>query len=246
MDKELKRELKADEFASVIDHALVWLNAHKDEARITAVVLAVVAAVLGGVVYFQGVRRREVARDFAEALKTFDAPVASAPSPEREVPAGRIFPTAKEKYTQAVGAFDGLTRKAPASAEGERARYFAALSRIEIGQVGEAERALSELAARREAGLLEPALARLALAELYRRNGQTDKAAELFRQLATDSASVLPRDYALLRLAVMLEDAKKLAESRAAYERLSDEFPRSVYAPEARRRADQLKSVVEG
>jgi tetratricopeptide (TPR) repeat protein len=243
LDKELKKQIKEDEFVSSVEHLLAWFREHRDEARITAAVLAVVAAVLGAAFYFQGARQREAERGFAEALQTFDAPVAS---PEGEAPGGKTFPTPKEKYSEAAVSFDGLARKFPTTAEGRRARYFAAICRLEIGQYKEAEHTLGELSAEREAGMLEPALARLALADLYRRTGQTDKAVDLYKQFAADPSATMPRDFALMSLASTLESAQKLAEARASYRRIYEEFPGSVYAPEARRRADRLDSAVEG
>ena len=243
MDKEFKKQIKEDEFKSAVVHAFDWSKLHSAEVRITAVVAVILAVVLGAVGYFQAEKRKEAEQGFADAVETFSAPV-SAPS---EAPArgGKSFATAQEKYTQAAAAFDGLARKFPSRPEGLRARYLAALSRVEIGQYPEAEKALSEIAADRRASALEPALARLALADMYRRAGQTDKAVAAFRDLAADTTSALPRDAALMSLAGTLEDAKKLAEARASYKRLSEEFPQSVYAPEAQRRADRLAPAVE-
>ena len=48
----------------------------------------------------------------------------------------------------------------------------------------------------------------------------------------------------LLELASTLESARRPAEAGAAYRRIVEEFPGSVYAPEARRRADHLGGVV--
>ena len=243
MDKEFKKQIKEDEFKSAVVHAFDWSKLHSAEVRITAAVAVILAVVLGAVGYFQGEKRKEAEQGFAEAIETFSASV-SAPL---EAPARgtKSFATALEKYTQAAAAFDGLARKFPSRPEGLRARYLAALSRIEIGQYPEAETALTEIAADRRAFALEPALARLALAEMYRRAGQTDKAVAAFRELAADTTSALPRDAALMSLAGTLEDAKRLAEARASYKRLSEEFPESVYAPEARRRADRLTPAVE-
>ena len=243
MDKEFKKQIKEDEFKSAVVHAFDWSKLHSAEVRITAAVAVILAVLLGTVVYFQGAKRKEAEQGFAEAIETFSASVGT-PS---EAPArgAKSFATAQEKYTQAVTAFDGLARKFPTRPEGLRAKYLAALSRVEIGQYTEAEKTLGEIAADRRAGALEPALARLALADLYRRSGQTDKAVAAFRELAADTTSALPRDAALMSLAGTLEDAKRLAEARASYQRLSEEFPQSVYAAEARRRADRLAPAVE-
>jgi tetratricopeptide (TPR) repeat protein len=246
LDRERKKQIKADEFVTVVERSVAWLDAHRDESRVTVGVLVVVAAALAGVVYFTGTKRREAEREFASALQTFGAPIASAQTPDSPTPAGKVYPNAQEKFAEAAAAFDGLARKFPSRAEGVRAKYLAAISRLEGGQYAEAEKELNAMAGRREAGVLEPALARLALAELYRRTGKTDQAVELYREFAADPASAMPRDFALMSLASTLEDARKIAEARASYRRLLEEFPSSVYAAEARRRADRLDSAVQG
>ena len=40
-----------------------------------------------------------------------------------------------------------------------------------------------------------------------------------------------------------LEDAQRFAEARAAYRQLTEEFPASVYAAEARARAEYLATA---
>jgi TolA-binding protein len=244
LQKELKRQIREDEFKTAVEHALEWGRAHRAEVRVTAIVAVVLSAALGAAAYFQTKQRAEAERSFAEAVETFEAPLASAAGAPPGPPT--TFATAQEKYASAAASFDGVARKFPSRPEGLRARYFAALSRIELAQYAEAEKALLEIAADRRTGALEPALARLALAELYRRSGQTDKALEGFRQIVSDPGSAVPRDAALMSLATTLEDAKRLAEARASYRRLFEEFPTSVYAPEARRRAARLDTAVEG
>jgi TolA-binding protein len=245
LDKELKKQIKEDELKSAVEHALGWGRSHSAEVRVTALVALVLAGVLGAVGYFQTRERRQAEEGFGEAIATLGLPVLTATDPT-PAPGTPAFRTANEKHTAAVVAFDGVARKFSSRPEGLRARYLAALSRIEIGQFSEAEKALIEIAADRRAGVLEPALARFALAELYRRSGQVDKATEGFRQIFSDPGSAVPREAALMGLGESLEGARKLAEAQATFRRLAEEFPGSVYAPEARRRAERLNSVVEG
>jgi hypothetical protein len=152
-----------------------------------------------------------------------------------------VFAPAEDKYKTAAAAFEGVERRFSSSVTGLRAKYYAALSRAELGQYAEAEKALKEIQAR-GAGL-EPDLARLALADIYRRNGQVDKAVEAYRALATNPAATVPRDFALLGAAQALDDSKRWAEARAAYRQLVEDFPASVYAAEARARAEYLQSL---
>jgi hypothetical protein len=241
LKKELREEIKQDEFASGLEKAVEWIAAHRDEVRIGAGVAVVLLAAVGAVAYFQGQRAREADRAFRDALTTFEAPVASELPPGAERPAGQVFATAEEKYKTAAAAFEGVERRFGSSKAGLRAKYYAALARIELGQYKEAEKALREIQST-GAGL-EPELARAALAGLYRRSGETDKAVEAYRGLATNPSANVPRDFALLSAAQTLEDAKRWAEARAAYRQVFEEFPASVYAADARARAEYLQGL---
>jgi len=241
LKKELKEQIKQDEFASGLEEALAWISAHRDEVRIGAGVIAVLLAAGGAFAYFQGQRSREADRALRDALTTFEAPVASELAVGADRSSGQLFATAEDKYKTAAAAFEGVERRFGSTATGLRARYYAALSRIELGQYAEAEKSLKEIQARGDG--LEPELARVALAGLYRRRGQVDKAVEAYRGLATNPSANVPRDFALLCAAETLEDARRWAEARSTYRQLVEQFPASVYAAQARTRADYLQSL---
>jgi tetratricopeptide (TPR) repeat protein len=243
LDKGLKKHIKEDELVSGFQKLLAWGMSHRDEVRLTAGIVVVVAAVVGGVSYYTSHRRLEAGLAFAEAFEVMSAKVTSDLPAGADKPTGLSFATSEEKYKKAAAAFEGIGRRYPSLPVGQRALYFGALARLELGDTAAAETVLKDIAARREAGALEPAVARLALAELYRRGGQLDKAVESYRQFAGDTTVPMPRDYALMELASCQEEAKKPAEARASYERLLQEFPASVYAQEARRRAEFLASA---
>ena len=238
MRKELKDQIKQDDLTTGLEQAAAWAARHRDELRIGGLVFLVLAGAALAITHVREQRLREGDRALRDALTTFEAPVASELPPGAERPAGQVFPSAEEKYKTAAAAFEGVARRYPSSIAGVRATYFGALSRLELGQYAEAEKALKELQ-ERGAGL-EPDLARLALADCYRRSGQVDKAVEAFRSFASNPSASLPRDQALMSAAQTLEDARRFAEARAAYRQLTEEFPASVFAAQARARAEYL------
>lgn len=240
MRKELRKQIKQDELVTGVDRALGWLAAHREEARVTGIVLVVACALAGGLVYLQDRRTREAERALAEAFEIYHAPVQAELPPGSAKPAGTAYATPAEKLVKAAAAFDGIERRFGARPAGVTAAYYAALCRAELGSTAEAEKALAALGAQRDSDRLEPALARLALADLYRRSGQVDRAIDAYRQAAEDVSLPLPRDHALMSLAGVLEEAGRFAEARAAYQRLAAEFPASVYAADARTRAEYL------
>ena len=243
MDRGIKKHIKEDEIVTGFQKMLVWAGAHRDEVRLTAGIVVLLAAVAGGLAWYTSQRRHVASVAFADAFEILQAPVTADLPAGADQPTGLSFPTSEEKYQKAAAAFEGIERRYASLPVGQRARYFGALARIELGDSATAETVLKDMAARREAGALEPALARLALAELYRRVGKLDQAIDAYQQFAGDAAVPLPRDYALMGLGTAQEEAAKPADARATYERLLQEFPASVYAPEARRRAEFLGSA---
>jgi len=246
LKRELRKQIRQDELVSGFEQALNWSRAHQDEVKIGGIALLTVVVIGGGLTYFVQHRHQAAEAAFGEALRTFQAPVAGDTDPGEPPPASEpTFPTAKEKFQKAAAAFDGVERRYPSEPAGRRARYFGALARIELGDYPQAEKALKDTAAEKDQNAIEPALARLALGELYVRSGETDKAIDTFREIAQDPKAAVGRDYALLSLGTILEGAKRFAEASASYKRLTEEFPASVYAAEARQRADYLQSALQ-
>src|SRR5262245_36895565 len=242
MKRELKKQIKQDEFVSWLDHTITWLRAHEREAKVTGGIVLAVAVGWLGLSSWMRSRNHAAEEDLSAALKTFHAPVAGEPGAETAGQA-KVFATAAERYRQAAQELAEVSRRYPSQSAGRRARYYEGLSRLELGQYDEAQKALSEVAAGRHDKDLSPSLARLQLAELEQRRGRTDEALKLYQQLADDSSLALPRDHVLMALCSALEQAHRLPEARDAYRRLAEEFPDSVYASEARRRADDLKPL---
>jgi hypothetical protein len=241
MKRNLRKQIKEDEFRSGIEHAADFLRTHPQESRIILAAALVVGLGGWGLASWQAHRRAQAEDAFAAAHEIFAAPVRGelpegAPSP----PPGPVFTTAPEKYRRAAQAFDDVANRYGTSPAGLRARYYAALSRIELGENAEGEKSLREIISR---GGLEGDLSRLALAESQRRSGRLSEAIDTYHQIVDGPAGAVPREHALMRLASALEEAGRLKEAAATYRRLTEEFPESVFTAEARRRATYLRGA---
>lgn len=239
MDKHLKQQIKQDDLVTGVERAAGYVKGHQQEVKVAAAAIVVAVLAIGGFTMYRQGRESEAARALDAALETFHAPVASAGA---GADAPVKFATDAERLKKAVSEFDGVGRRYGSMAAGRRARYYAALCRSELGETAQAEKALTELASG-DRSVIESGLARLALADLFRRTGRFDQAITSYQQLADEQGALVPRDHALMALSGTLEDAKRLPEAGAAYRRVADEFPQSPYAAEARQRADFLQGT---
>lgn len=241
MRRELKRQIRQDELRTGMQSAVLWSRDHSREVLVTVGTLLVLLAATLVVKNFRDRQDAAAESAFSKAIETYHAPVAAELPPGAERPAS-AYATREEKVRKALAEFEAVEKSAPREVR-ERARYYIALSRLELGDVAAAEKSLSDLAGGRNEGDLIPSLARLALADLHRRNGQPQKAIDAYRQMLDDSSFLLPRDHVLLKLGAAQEDANRLKDARTSYERLVQEYPGSVYAGEARQRAEYLQSA---
>ena len=242
MKRELKKQIKEDEFLSGVGLAWKWLRENEKLARVVLVATVLVLVAVAGLSYFTGKRERGAAEAFDAAMRIYETPLAAelpGPPPSGVVP----FKEASEKFTKAAAAFDGVERSYPSQLAGRRARYYAALCRIELGDLTGARQALEALAG---SGGLEASLAKLSLAGLDRRAGAVDKAVESYRSLAEDASFALPRDYVLMTLAHTLEEARRTQEAVVSYQSLYERYPESSYAAEAQQRAAYLRGRAKG
>lgn len=239
LDKELKNELRRDEVGDALKEARAFLT----RSEIVKPALAVLALflVLGGLYYGQKFRGSMAESAFARATEVFHAEVgATAP----EAPGGsEVFKTANDKFQKAKGMFDEVARSYGSMPAGRRARFYSALCLVELGQVTQAEDAFAPIAALRDPGALEPAMARLRLAELALLSGRARDAAKSYETLIADVASGLPRDRLIFGLAEALAAGGDKLAARRAYTDLVNRHPQSPYAQDARLKMDALASL---
>ena len=238
MDKELRKELQRDEVGEAVQEARGFLA--RPEVVKPVLIGIGLLLVLGGLYFGQKFRAASAESAFARAAEVFHASVEEGSPATPATPGVETFKTPADKYTKAKALFDDVANRYSSMPAGKRARYYGALCLLEMGQLTQAEELLKPIAAVRDPLALEPAMARLRLAEIALQAGRPKDAAAAYKTLIEDEASGLPKDRLIFGLAEAHQAAGDSLAARDAYNDLVNRHPQSPYAQDARQKIDAL------
>jgi predicted negative regulator of RcsB-dependent stress response len=211
LDQQTKAALKQDKFITTTNHGLEWASANRRSViTTTALLLAVIVIlVVAGVVYNN--RSNDAATAFGTAMQTYQTPVATAGEP---VPPGmKTYASTAERAKAANALFAGVADKYGMTPSGRNALYFVGLTQIESGQTQQAEDTLNKVASGWDGDL--SALAKDALAQLYRGSGRNDQAIDLYNKLIAKPTTTVPAGLAKLQLADLYQSEGNTEKSKS-------------------------------
>jgi tetratricopeptide (TPR) repeat protein len=218
VDTQTRHALKQDRFATATASGLDWLQTNRTNTIIAVIAVVIVAALIitGAVVYNS---RSARANDlFGQAMDIYNTPLVNPSQPA--LPGDKTYPTAKARAEAANPLFVQLADHYGWLKTGDNAEYFAGLTYLDMGQTADAERELQKAADSHDKSLA--ALAKMALAGVYRQTGRTDQAATLYKQLIKDPTLTVPASAAKLQMAGMYETTNP-AEAKKLYAELKDQ-----------------------
>ena len=242
MRREERHHLKENPLATGLAQFQYVLERHT--RTIAAAVVLVLAGALGAGGYFwwQQGRIDRAGGLLADALLVLDSEVPAADPSADDAAAGDDgggFASEAAKLEAAVERLLAVADAYPSLRPGITARYEAAVALVGLGRPDEAaghyQRVIDTAA-----GQLHATMARLGLAETHVLRGDYNGAVELLRRETEAEESEVPVDAVLMRLGRAYELAGQDADALAAFTRVVEEFPFSVYSSEARRKTDAL------
>ena len=218
MDQQTKQALKQDKFISTTTHGIEWASEHKQAViRNGALALAVVIIVVTGFVVYH-MRSEAASIAFGDAMQTYQTPLAQADEPAP--PGVKTYASIAERAKAANAEFLSVADKYGMTPDGENARYFAGLTYIEAGENQQAEDTLKKVAGGWDGNLA--ALAKFALAQLYRDTARDPQAIDLYNQLSAKPTTTVPYGLAQLSLADVYNAEGKTEDAKKIYASLKD------------------------
>lgn len=241
MRAETRHQMKQDRFSRVtIDAAertAHWSVEHKDKLTVAAVIVLVVAVATVGSWYYLNQQDQKASLDMTQAVRTLETPVRPPNMPAQ--PDAPSFASSSERATAAHKQFQAIVDKYPHTHSAEFARYFLGLTAMGMGDNASAERDLQKVVS--SAGSDLAALAKMALASVYRNTGRSPQAVELYKQIAAKPTSTVGKVTAQMELAATYQSDNQPLEAKRIYEIIQKENPASEAAQMASAKLQELR-----
>jgi len=239
---ETRHRLKEDKFSratiGAAEATVHWSEEHQSKLIIGALILAVVLAAVFGGWYYLNRQDQKASLLLNQAVRTMDTQLRPAGTPPE--PNNPSFASAKERTTEAHKQFQAIADQYPHTRTGEFARYFLGLTSSQLGDNTAAERDLKEVVSSHNEDLA--ALAKLALAAVYRDSNRTKDAIDIYNQLIAKPTRSVGKATAQIELAETYSSTQQPGEAKRVYEQIQKENPASeVAAQMASQRLQQLK-----
>jgi predicted negative regulator of RcsB-dependent stress response len=233
MKAQERHHLKENEFA--VRAAWVFEQITTNRTRILAIVggIVVVAAVVAGYFYFRSRAADQASAVLGAAVAIQQATIA----PPSTIPGAQqvpgTYPTAEARAAASAAALQKVIDAYPSDETGTAARYFLGTTHLSVGRGAEAEKAFADASAGGGTSLYAE-MAQMGRVQAMVVQGKYDDAIKGLTDLSAKRDSKLPIDGVLIELARVCRKAGKLQEARAAFKRVVDEFPESMFVGEAR------------
>jgi tetratricopeptide (TPR) repeat protein len=238
-----RHELKQDKFAESAAEAVQEVVQHRSGIVKIVSIVVVLALLGGGVFWYMTSREDQASNALGKALVTYNAPVVPPGTPN--VGSMTTFNTDQERLIAAKNAFYSVSDQYGWTGSGQYARYLAGVTEKELGNYKVAEDQLRALSNSRRRELA--ALAKYALAAVYRDEKRDQDAINLLQTLIEKPTSSVPKANAQLALADIYVSENAPDKAKVIYEQIvkenpgTKEDPRSTVGQIAKAHENDLK-----
>jgi predicted negative regulator of RcsB-dependent stress response len=238
---QTRHQLKQDRFSrvtlDVAEKTAHWTAEHQSKLIVIGIVVLVLAGSAAGSWYYFKQQDQKASLALGQAVRVMDTPVRPSGTPaDPEVPS---FASVQERATEARKKFQAIVDQYPHTRSAEFARYFVGVASADLGDNPAAEREFKAVAASHNQDLA--ALAKFALASVYRNTNRSSEAIDLYKQLADKPTRTVSKGTAQLELAGTYSAGLKIDQARQLYQQIQKESPSSEAAQVATQKLQELK-----
>ena len=216
-----RRQLKEDKFAETAQGAARWATGHRQTVVWTVGIVLAATLVIVGVMAWHSRLSEQGNTELAAAMRTFEAQLTAPGTPAGDT--GPTFTSIADRAKAAGKQFKAVADKYSAVAPGKIARYLSGISLIQAGDKAGAEQELKTAANLGDKDVA--ALAKMALATMYRGSNRAPEAIAIYKGLSEHPTATVSKAQAQLELAEMYETTDP-EQAALIYKQLQKEDPR--------------------
>ena len=241
MRAQTRHQLKEDRFSratiNAAERTVHWTVEHQSKLIVAAIVLLVVVGGLAGGWYYLNQQDQKASVDLGLAVRTLNTNLRPEGIPaEPDYPS---FGSSKERATVAHKQFQEITEKYPHTHSADIARYFLALTSTQLGDNAAAEREFRTVASSSNDDL--SALAKFALASVFRNTNRNREAIDLYKKLIDKPAATVGKVTAQMELAATYQADNQPDEAKRIYQQVQKDNPNTEAAQLASTKLQDLK-----
>lgn len=230
-----RKELKQDRIHDAIEHGAQAVFSHGQAATIIVSVIIAVTLVYGGWKLYSDRQTLHASAALDEAMKIYNAPIRTAGTPVE--PNEPSYADSQSRAQAASNKFSAVADKYPGTNPGKLARYYQALTLLDLEHQNQAIESLKKVIGGSDKEL--SAMAQYQLATVYARSGKTDDAIKTYRAVADAKSVLVPKPLVLLELADLLRQTNP-NEATSLYQQIKKDYPNSAVSERADRGLDLL------
>lgn len=216
MDTQTRHALKKDKLAQAAATSASWVEEHRTGVLRWVISAGAMLFLAVGVTVYWNVRTSAADLALGAAVDLYNQPLAVPGEP----PEAGVYTSATAQATEANREFVAIAHDYRWLPEGTKARYFAGVTYLELGQNGPAETELKAAADSLDRNLAN--LARMALAGLYHQTGRDNQAVDLYNALAAKPSETVSASVARLALADLYVAEGKQDQARLLWAKIKD------------------------
>ena len=216
----LRKDLKKDEIREKLVSGVESVASHQQALWIVIAAALVVALAVFG---WNSYARRQTAKASAaldDAMKIFQARIRAPGEPADPVEV--TYLDEKNKFTDAEKKFLAVADQYGRTKPGLTARYYAALSEVQLKKNADAEKNLNQVISGGEENLVS--LSKFKLAEVYQQENKGSQAVDLYKQLSDKPSVFVSKPMAMLALADYYRKTDP-AQATKLYNQVKKDFP---------------------
>jgi predicted negative regulator of RcsB-dependent stress response len=232
-----RHQLKQDKFAESVTGKISWVMENRSRVIAASILAGLVLIAAIGATWLWNYRNEKANAALGDAMQTYSAEIVPAGTPSQ--PGTPTFTSSQARARAAYDQFQKVAGQYGLTKAGQMAKYMAATSAIDMGDLKSAEMELKTVA---DSGNKDvAALAKLSLAGLYRDQQRTSDALQLYKQLVDKPTDSVSKATAQLALASLYESSNQSAEAGKLYSEIMKNDPRSAAASIANQHLSELK-----